>query len=286
MSDTLLRINRLEESLAKLRAEYANSWALHTKDDFELGFARDIRNEIQGTISKWAFGAVVLLLGAGALFIKYSVSQVFRDENEKLVTEFSEKYDRQLERLQDNFEWRRFHDYGKNYVYLSELYLDSPVEPLLKTERIVGHLNTAEQYFLRALQHGDRHSSTYWELGELYYSYPLKLNVPRRLDPPKAIEHYGQAANRYTQIEIGKGWRAECYIRMAEAYLHMVKATEDGVSAQAHHGKAVELLNLASSDYAGMEDQSGPNNQKNMRRLQALLVDVRNTPKKVGRAGG
>jgi hypothetical protein len=146
MSEPHARIDQLEENLAKLRAEYANSWALHTKNDFELSFANGIRNELQTTISKWAFGAVLLLLGAGALFIRYSVSQVFREENEKLVADFSARYDSQLEKLQDRFEWRRFHDYGKNYIYISELYFDSPVQAELKTKRIVQHLNTAEQY--------------------------------------------------------------------------------------------------------------------------------------------
>jgi hypothetical protein len=70
---------------------------------------------------------------------------------------------------------------------------------------------------------------------------------------------------------------------MAEAHLH---EADRGPSAENNYAEATSLLKRASDDYAGMEDQSGPNNQANLRRLEALLVKVRQAPNKVGRADG
>ncbi|HWM26490.1 MAG TPA: hypothetical protein VNP98_16865 [Chthoniobacterales bacterium] len=272
MSEDSGIIRQLEDNLAKLRAEYAGSWALHTKDDFELGFAREIKTDLQSTLMKWAVGAVVLLFGAGAVFIKYSVSQTFQAENERLVKEFYRKYEAQLDLLRDNFEWRRFHDYGKDYVYLAQLYFDSPVESPLKAKKVTENLVEAEKYFRSALQHGDMHASTYWELAELLFTYPQQYQVSSRIDAIRAISQYEQAGLRYTKVEIDKGWRAEVYLRSAEACLYLADANHSPADNRA---RAKEFLLKANTDYANLKDQTATRDRKNIDRVNELLSALR-----------
>lgn len=263
-------VTQLEVKLAKLRAEYASSWALHTKDDFERNFSREIKNEIQNTMMKWAIGAVVLLAGTGTIFVKYAVIQTFKEENSKLVQDFYQKYDAQLDLLRANFEWRRFHDFGKDYVYLAQLYADSPVAEELRAKRITENFNEAEQYFRRSLQYGDMHASTYWELGELLFTYPQKLKLPNRLDAAKAIERYKQAVDRYTQVEVDAGWRAEAYLLIAKTYLYLAQSNPTDENPPK---KAKEFLLKANSDFAALKDQTGPRTRANIEEVQKILLE-------------
>jgi len=272
MRHQLAKSQVLEESIAKLRAEYAGSWALHTKEDFELGFAREIKNDLQGTIFKWAFGALVLLLGVGAIFIRYSVTHVFHEENAKLVSDFSRNYEDQTALLAENFEWRRFHDYGKDYAYLAEMYFDSPVASPRKEERIAEHLDNSRQYFSMSLRHGTQHGSTHWELGELYFKYPIRLHVQGRVNAQKALWHYDQASSLYSQLEIEKGWRAQCYMNIGEVYLYLA---DKGIEPEKNRDSARVFLDKARDDFAGVKGQMREGVQADIERLQQLSVNMR-----------
>lgn len=265
------RINQLEENIARLRGEYASSWALHTKNDFTKLFSQEIRNELQSKMLKWAIGVIALLAGTGAIFIKYTVIQTFKDENSKLVRELYQKDEAQASALQESFQWSRFHDYGKDQVYLATLYGDSPVEPDLKLKRIAKALDEAEQYFLQALQHGKTHASTYWELGELAFTYPNSLSYTARIDVDKAIQRYQQAADRYTQPEIDAGWRAEAYLRIGKAYLYSARQSPENSHFAS---EAKKMLLKASADFANLNDQSSSRRRDDIDETQRLLSQL------------
>ena len=276
--DTEIRLQKIEKKLVQLRAEYAGSWALHTKEDFEMGFRQEIRNEsqgsrndLQGALVRWAVGAIVLLIGAGYVYVKQAVTDVFKDQNTKLIAEFGEKYQAELAMQRDNFEWRRFHDYGKNYVYMAQLYFDSPIsDESMKTKRVIYNLEEAQRYFNDALQHGNMHASTYWELGELSYSYPIRLNVPVRIDLRKAIGNYQQAAARYTQLEIDKGWRGEAYLKIANVLFELGEQKLSRSAKDPDFLEAKSYLKKASDDLAGSKDQTSTRIQAAIREVKAL----------------
>ncbi|HEY5813308.1 MAG TPA: hypothetical protein VIT23_11725 [Terrimicrobiaceae bacterium] len=268
------RVKQLEENIAQLRGEYASSWALHTKNDFTKIFSQEIRNEIQGKMLRWSLGLIALLAGSGVIFIKYTVIQTFKEENSKLVRELYQQDEAQAAALQENFQWSRFHDYGKDQVYLATLYGDSPVEPKLKVERIGKALDEAEHYFLQSLQHGTRHASTYWELGELAFTYPLSLSYTPRIDINKAIQRYQQAADRYTQPEIDAGWRAEAYLRIGKAYLYSLNQSPEN---RYFASESQKMLLKAKADFASIKNQSSARTRDGVDEVQELLSELEKT---------
>lgn len=274
MSDSPDRLDQLEEKIAVLRAEYAGSWALRTRDDFELGFVKEIKAELLGTMFKWALGTVVLLLGSGALFIKYTVIQTFREENDQLVHEIQKNTDRQVDLMNSSYEWRRYHDYGKDYIYLAGLYFDSPLDTTVKARKVASNLDEAEGYFNKALRQEGAHASTYWELGELYFGYPLRYDVPQRMDLRKAISYYKNAIDRYGQAEIRNGWRAQCYLRLAEAHGKLLEKSAGQSQVDWEDTKAA--LEKANQDFSDLEDQA--EHKDDIQRVRDLLLSMPTPP--------
>lgn len=272
------RIEQLEAKTAKIEARMKSHWALQTDDDFADNYLKKIRNDLQSSIMKMAIGAIVLLAGSGFIFIKYAVNEQFNKENNELIAKLQHSYDTQIERTDDNFEWRRFHDYGKEYVYLSEFYSKAPIAEDTKKAEIHKLLSEAEKYFNDALSHGDMHASTYWELGELYYTYRNDLGLPDEVDKLKAVLSYKDAASRYTEAEIKKGWRSEAYLRIGNVYwdLHDDVAIDPSLR-KTYSENAKEYLLKANSEYAQLTHLTDDRTKDNIKKVASLLHEVEGT---------
>lgn len=272
------RIETLEEKIAVIEARMKSHWALQTDEEFADSYIVKIRNELHSSILKMAIGAIVLLAGSGFVFIKYAVNEQFNSQNEKLKQRLERSYSAEVEKTYNNFEWRRFHDYGKDYVNLAELYSKSPIEVEKKRQEVKKHLNEAEKYFRDALSHGDMHASTYWELGELYYTYRLDMGLMHEVDKVKAVQKYMDAANRYTEVEVSKGWRAEVYYRIGLVYWDLTD--DSAISDQQRSGyikQAKHYLELAKNEYSRFSHLTDDRSKDNIEGISDLLGKIETT---------
>lgn len=217
--------------------------------------------------------AIALLAGAGFVFIKYAVNQTFQEENKELISKLESSYNKQITRTDDNFEWRRFHDYGKDYVYLAKLYSLAPLDKADKEKHVHGLFSEANSYFKKSLAHGDMHASTYWELGELRYSYPMSMELTSEVDLLEAIRFYKEASTRYTSIEIEKGWRAEAYYKIGACYFDLAQdKSPDNKLLEEYKKHATEYLQKADNDYSKIHDQNDERTRSNIGHISKLLI--------------
>ena len=264
-----------EERLAKIEARMKTHWALQTDEAFAETYMQRLRNELQSSILKTTMGAFLLLAGSGFVFIKYAVNEQFSSENSKLIARLQGSYEDQVKRTDSNFEWRRFHDYGKDYVNLAMLYSKSPLEDRQKKLDIHRLLNEAQGYFKKALEHGDMQASTYWELGELHYTYRIDMGLDKEADKFKAVEQYKNAAARYTDVEISKGWRAEAYYKIGTVYWDLQDDTGvDSLNRKTYIDNAKRYLTDASNEYAKYRNLTDERSRNNVERISALLAQA------------
>lgn len=269
------RVDELAESVAKIEARMKTHWALQTDDEFADHYIQRIKNELHSSIVKMAIGAIVLLAGSGYIFIQYAVSDNFSSKNASLISQLEKSYNKQIERTDENFEWRRFHDYGKDYANLAELYSLSSIPENKKEEKIHKLLDEAENYFNKSLLHGDMHASTYWELGELKFSYPKEMRLAAEIDRLSAIEDYENAAIRYTDVEIEKGWRAEAYYKMGFAFHEL--ASDLGhkkESRQKYLKQAKTYLYKAKTEYSRVKGRTDERAVDNIKHIGELLSAI------------
>ncbi len=268
-------ITEINKRLATIEMRMKTHWALQTDQEFAENYVQQIKNDLQAFIVKMALGAIVLLAGSGFIFIKYAVNEQFSSENEKLIKRLESSYESQIIRTDANFEWRRFHDYGKDYVNLAELYSVSPISKEDKDKHIHQLLDEAEGYFRISLSHGDMHASTYWELGELRYSYPEKMKITSEIDKISAIENYKDAAMRYTEIEIGKGWRAEAYYKIGDVYWDIQDDSGiESANRKKYQEKAKEYLVKAKRGYSRLPSQNDDRTKYNIQSITKLLSEI------------
>lgn len=269
------RIEKLEECNAKIEARMKSHWALQTDDEFAETYLRKIKNDINSSIIKMAIGAVLLLAGSGFIFIKYAVIEQFNTENDYLITQLKNSYNLRIHKTDNNYEWRRFHDYGKDYVNLAKLYSKSPIEVDVKKQEIHELLDQAEKYFKDALSHGDMHASTYWELGELYYTYRIEMGFVEEVDKLTAVQKYKDSALRYTEVEINKGWRSEVYYRIGSVYWDLF---DDPAMAEklrsTYYTNAKDYLLLAKNEYSKLTHLVDKRSKKNIEGISGLLAKL------------
>lgn len=243
-------IDEIRKRISKLEARNNAHWALQTEDDFVNQYIDRAKIEFQRTIIRIAIAAFVLLGGAGAVFVEHSIHKTFKNQNAQLVKELQDSYTNRIALTNNNFEWRRFHDYGKDYVNLAKLYNEVELPIAEKKVKILDLLKEAEKYFKDALSHGDMHASTYWERGELLYGYPLEFGFIDNVNRLKAIEMYKAAAKRYTLVEIAKGWRAEAYLRIGTVYWELAQSNQNRDEFSDFRKRSLKHLNMASDGYA------------------------------------
>lgn len=274
------RLEQVEKKVAKVESRLESHWALQTEDDFAKRYVESAKNEIQVSIIKLALAVIALLAGAGFVFIKYAVNQTFQEENKELISKLESSYNKQVTRTDDNFEWRRFHDYGKDYVYLAKLYSLAPLDKAEKEKHIRGLFSEALGYFKKSLAHGDMHASTYWELGELRYSYPLSMELASEVDILEAVTFYKEASNRYTRTEIENGWRAETYYKIGACYFDLTQdKSTDNKLLEEYKKHAKEYLQKADDGYSKIHDQNDERTRSNIEHISKLFKSLeKNTP--------
>ena len=261
------RIEQLEKQMARIEARMASHWALQTDEEFIRRHMEGIRNELQSSMGKIVVTAILVLAGSGLIFVRYAVTETFSDENARLIAELESSYKQQVEQANANSESRKSHFFGKVYIYLAEIlgkkYLTEVEEADLLTR--------AENHFKEALKYGNEHSSTYWELGELKYHIPLGMGLTSRVDRSQAIRSYIDAVNRYTEVEISRGWRAGAYYRIGEANFSLMEETAVDSVGKVYSQEAKKYLELASNEYSILPDQTSERVRESIAGINLLL---------------
>ena len=263
-----------EERLAEIEGKLASSWALKTRTEYENEFRQYIKNELLSYTTKLVIAALVLISGAGYLFIKSAILEVYQSQNKELIDNLKAKYELNLGAERKRFEWRRHHDYGKTYIYFAKLYYDnfigSNIPPQKKIELVSHQFDRAETYFEYAMRADPEEATTYWELGELYYTYAKDYGLPARVDPNKALYYYELAIKSYSDAEISKGWRGDPYRVAGKIYLEWAK--DSSKNHETCLSKAKEYLNAARGEYTKAIPESRDYNAERIKEVDDLLL--------------
>ncbi len=254
-----------------MEARIAASWACRTSNDYEKQFKNSIKHEVILFATKIVIAGIVLLGGAGYLFLKSAITDVYQNENQKVISDLRARYDLILADEQKRFEWKKNHDYAKNYVYLAEFYSKIEMPEDRKLEMLKKTFDRARTYFEYGLRSDPQQGSTYWELGELYYTYPKEYGFSSLVDLQLALNNYERAANHYGEIEISKGWRADALRMIGKIYFEQAKATMDKKNKSELLLKAVENLKKAEEDYISAIPESRNYNSPRLKETQKLI---------------
>lgn len=265
-------MKNIEERLAEIEGKVASSWALKTCSEYEAEFKERIKSEALAHTTKLAMAALIFLSGAGYLFIKSAVIDVYQAENQKVISDLKAKYESNLADERARFEWKRHHDYGKNYIYLAGFYWDSGKgDEQKKKAMIAKQFSKAETYFWFAMRADPQQATTYWELGELRYSYPKKYGQPDWTDTGKALHYYLQAAKFYTEPEISKGWRADAYRLIGKIYFDQAQTATKDNEATKNLETSHEYLSKALDDYVKAIPESREYNKDGLTEVDTML---------------
>lgn len=263
----------IEEQLAKIEGQLASSWALKARSEYEVEVKEHIKNEILAYTTKLAIAALIMLSGAGYLFIKSAVHEVYATENQKVISDLNAKYENNLADERARFEWKRYHDYGKNYIYLAEFYWNSTAGDKNKNKALIAkQFSNANTYLLYAMRADPQQATTYWELGELHYSYAKQYEQPDWVDNNKALHFYQQAAKFYTETEISRGWRADAYRLIGKIYSSQAGGTSNGDEVKKSRETSLKYLSMAREDYANVIPESREYNKDRLTEVDTLLV--------------
>lgn len=257
------KILELEKKHAELKSNLESCWLYHLNDGSIVTLKEEIMHKLSGSVVKLLVASFVIMSGAAYFLIEHAVSEAFDKKNDSLIAEFKLKYER-------NFEWKRFHDYGKSYTYLAEMYAESPIDTDLKVEKIRKNYSYAEDYFKTALTFGSMPGTTYWELGELYYTYPKRDGIHSLIDKKKALGYYTQAIGRYTDNEVAQGWEAEAQLFIAKVYLDMSKTNSQ--DKDDYIGKARTYLKSAENGYKSLGELTSIDSVNNSEEISSLLI--------------
>lgn len=270
-------ISKLEQRLSKLEGVIASSWATCTKDEYEKEFKSNCKQDIMIFVGRALVGITLFLAGVGYVYVKAVVSDVYDSKNKEVIAGLQSKYDAQAKLDKDRFEWQRNHNFGTNFIHLAEFYShvkDEAIDASEKQKALAEVFNKAEQYFQYALNHDMNQGSTYWELGQLHYSYPIKYGFGAFFNKDLAVSNYEEAIKHYTQDEIGKGWRADSYKMLGKIYLENSQTTTTANSQIEILNKAEEVLRKAKADYQSSIPESKKDNKPKVDEVDNLLADV------------
>jgi hypothetical protein len=268
----------VDERIAEIEGKMASSWALKTRAEYEGEFRERVKNEVLAHATKLAIAALIFLSGAGYLLIKSVVTDVYQSENQKLVADLKARYDNNLAEERARFEWKRYHDYGKSYVYLAGQDWNSGALDDQRKKSLVGtHFPIAKTYFMYAMRADPQQATTYWELGELHYSYAKKFEQPDWISVDKALHYYEQAAKLYTQTEIASGWRADAYRLIGKIYYEKAQAAAKP-EADKYLAVSRESFNNARSDYVKAIPESRDYNKDGLTEVDDMLVKLGGSP--------
>jgi hypothetical protein len=265
-----------DERLAKIEGQLASCWALYTREEYESQFRERVKNEVLSYVTKVGISILVLLGGAGYLFIKSAVLDIYENQNEKIISDLRNKYENNLADQRSKFEWKRNHDYGKNYIYLAEFYASSDIKLDHKRKLLEKQFTRANTYFMYAVRADPTQATTYWELAELHYSYPHDYDAPAWIDQDRALYYYEKAANLYSEIEISRGWRADPYRLIGLIHLERARATNDVAAQNKEIASSQEYLIKARDDYMRAIPESRDYNKQHLEEVEDLIVKINN----------
>jgi hypothetical protein len=270
-------ISELAKRLSKLEGDFASSWVTYTKAEYEEEFKSKCKQDIRNFVYKFLVGITLTLAGVGYFYVRHIVGEVYESKNNEVIAGLQLKYDKQASLDKDRFEWQRNHNFGTNFIHLAEFYThvkDGAIDASEKQKALAEVFTKAEQYFQYALRDDMNQGSTYWELGQLHYSYPVKYGFSAFFDKDLAVSNYEEAIKHYNQDEIGKGWRADSYKMLGKIYLENSQATVTANQKIEILNKAEEALRKAKADYQSSIPESRKENKPNFDEVDKLLADV------------
>ena len=210
----------IEDRVAELESKIGSSWALKTQDDYEADFRERIKGEILTYTIKLAVPALVVLGGAGYLFIRATILNLYEQQDQQTFRELNTKFENTLRELEAGTEWNKLHDYAKNYMYLADFnWYAASKHTREQLDEIHREVTKAEKYFKLALRSDAQQATSYWELGQLHYSDAIKYGDSELCNPEWALLYYKKALKYYTDAEAGRGWRADALYMISKVTL-------------------------------------------------------------------
>ncbi len=265
----------IEQRISDIEGKMASSWALKARSEYESELRGQIKSELLIYVTKLALSALVVLAGAGYVVLKSAIVDVYQAQNQQVVADLKARYDENLREEQSRFEWKKQHDYGKNYVYLAAFYWNSRMSDKKKMhELIADHLKRAATYFSLAIRADPKQATSYWEMGELFYTYAKEYGEPDRVDLDQALHYYREAARLYSDIDIAKGWRADTYRALGKLYLEKAASAGKPDEAKSLQATASQFLEKAQDEYIHVIPESREYNDKRLKEVRDLLVTV------------
>jgi hypothetical protein len=253
----------LEERIAKLEGRFANSWATHSREEYETAFRSSCNQEIMNYVTKVVIAAVLFLVGSGYFFIRSSIRsatlEVFHDKNEALIRELKSEVDKEINEARADYAWQRFHDYGIQYRYNAELFEKVPVTVIpeaIKRKYYLRAFGKMAEYYNSALARDPKKGQSYYELAQLHYDLAEKFGLTDTefFRPEAALQEYQLASDYYDNFEKDLGWRADAYKHIASINLEKAEKSTDPRAKNEYTEKSSQYLEKAKHDYERAQD--------------------------------
>lgn len=267
-------LSEIGERIAKIDGQIASSWALHARDEYEKQFKDSCKNEIMQYVTRIIVSALIFLAGVGYFLTESLVRDGYYKENKKIIDDFQNKYELSIKESKQLFGWQRYHNYAKNYIYMAEFYNNSNIESDKKTPEIEKALGRAETYFKHALSEDRKQGSTYWELGEIYYTHSDRFKAKKYFDPEKALLNYQLAIDNYKDKEIADGWRADAYRMSGKILFKQAGLSTNESSRKELLGRAKDFLAKAQTEYNNASIESREYIKDGLEEVQQYLLKI------------
>ena len=289
-------VNKTDERLSKVEARLASSWALRPRSEFETDFRARIKRDLLLYADGVILTAMAVLGLVAYLFIRAATLDVYGSQHQQIISDLHQRYENSVAKGRTQFGWGKQHRYGAKYASLLDFYFRSYIGAKQKQDQMGLIFSRAETYLFYARRLDPQQATTYFEIGELHYTYPKQYHRRDWLDVDKALYFYRESARYCSATEVARGQRADAYRRIGEIYFD--KAGAASVPQRFIHSleTARHYLGEAQSEYkekqpvhqaqetderskeAGIPDQSPPEgpsrNQGSIAEVETLLSRV------------
>jgi len=271
MSDIEDRISKAESKIAMIEREFNNSWAYGSRSEYEERFKQQIANQLSAKSLIWIATGVSTIGAAAFFYIGIIVESKVNSKVDEKIEIVQKNEENRINKIMDSFDWRQSHDFGYVYRNLAQVFWeDKSIDDEDKKRWIAQLLKLASEKLLKAKEKGAVRGATYWELGNLAYTLPVKYDTNTK-DSSLAEKYFKKAVELYEPSEIEKGWRGGAYedlakVQVALSLLH--KGTNKGLS---YKEKAVSSKKRALHDYKEIVDKSLPWLNESISRLEKEL---------------
>ena len=269
-----------EERLADIEANIASSWALKTRSEYESEFKAHVKGDLFSFAVKLTLAAFIFLGGTGYLFLKSAIQDIYHSENERVVLDLRSKYDRIIQDQNRRFEWKKNHDYGKNYIYLAKFYANSGIADLSKKEALVHEqLERAKTYYEFAIADDPTVGQTYFEIGEIYNTYAWQFHDRQFLDVERAMFFYDEAESRYSAGDIAKGWRGDVLRCKGLLKVEQASRTKRAADVRKLLTDANKLLLTSREEYQNAIPEARGYHAEHLVQVNDALLRLSNDPR-------